>query len=154
MTPAPVDRRVIVACVRAWSRFYTFGLPDQLRERRLHEIESDLWEERHDSIDRIGGFHVASRLVRGIVDDIQWRSSVATEEGSARWTVAAMVAAAIVISSLWLILFTSGSQLPPPPAAPDLVTRRMTLPPPPPPPPPPCNPAGIGRPAFSPCTPY
>ena len=73
---------------------------------------------------------------------------------SGRWVFATMLGLAIVVSSLWLALNAGDRGMPRPPASPDLVTRRVNYPPPPPPPPPPCNPPGIGRPEFKPCTPF
>ena len=71
MTPLPVSHRIALVFVRTWTRVYTRGLPAALRERRIAEIESDLWEHCHDSMDAAGGsFAIVGRLVRGIPDDV------------------------------------------------------------------------------------
>ena len=62
------------AVVLAWTRFYTAGLTDELRERRLAEIESDLWEFEHDADrPRFAALHVLLRLVLGMWHDVSWR---------------------------------------------------------------------------------
>ncbi len=63
---------------RTWTRLYTVGLLEPVRERRAQELESDLWE--HES-DRFGeqtapalvGVEVLGRMVRGIPADLLWR---------------------------------------------------------------------------------
>lgn len=61
--------------VRGWTWWYTSAVPADARERRRAEIESDLWESRHDS----HAVHKASgrtliRLVCGVPADLAWRS--------------------------------------------------------------------------------
>lgn len=150
MPPSP-GRRLVMDAVRTWTHVYTLGLPAEASERRLDEIESDLWESRHDST---GALAILGRLLRGIPDDVQWRVTVTNNQRSGRWAFATMLGVALVVSSLWLALHVGDRGMPRPPASPDLVTRRVNYPPPPPPPPPPCNPPGIGRPEFKPCTPF
>lgn len=141
--------RLSTDCVRHWARLYTLGLPDSIRHARLAEIESDLWESHHERDDP---FLVFSRLVRGMVDDFQWRvEHMAQQSHPALRALALSLAAVILISTLWAGLALRDGGAPHPPAAPDLISRRMHYPPPPPPPPP-CNPPGIGRAPFAPCT--
>ena len=40
---------IVPSLVRNWARAYTFGLPSGIREERRAEIESDIWEQAHDS---------------------------------------------------------------------------------------------------------
>jgi len=40
--------RLATALVRLWTRVFTLGMPDRVREWRRAEIESDLWEQAHD----------------------------------------------------------------------------------------------------------
>jgi hypothetical protein len=156
MNPSRVSLRLALALVRAWTRVYTTGLPQALRERRVTEIESDVWEHCHHSIDSAAdSLAIVGRLVRGIPDDLGWRVACFNADVPVRrWAVATVLTIAILTSSIWIVVATRTLPLPTPPAPPDLVIRRTSYPPPPPPPPPPCNPPGIGRAPFTPCTPY
>jgi hypothetical protein len=43
-----------------------------LRSMRLGEIESDLWEARHDT-PPLSAWHLLARLISGIPADLGWR---------------------------------------------------------------------------------
>lgn len=65
--------------VRRWVRVYTDGLPDQVRDERREEIESDLWSQladpiRPSSADRSVAAEILIRLVAGMSADLSWRS--------------------------------------------------------------------------------
>jgi len=146
--------RAAIAIVRAWTRIYTYGLPAGDRERRRAEIESDLWESAHDGTEqRLTTPHIIRRLLLGIVDDLRWRVEAAPPR---RQAIAAVLTAAVLLTLVWVGTAARRVDAPQPPDAPDLGWhhQQRKAPAPPPPPPPPCNPPGIGRPAFSPCTPY
>lgn len=64
--------------VRRWVRFYTSRLASRLRERRLDEIESDLWEHRREArAAGLGptqtGIEIVGRWLLGIPADLAWR---------------------------------------------------------------------------------
>jgi hypothetical protein len=62
------------ALVVAWTRLYSAGLPDEMRQRRSAEIESDLWEFEHDpNRPRFAAAHLLLRLLGGIWHDLIWR---------------------------------------------------------------------------------
>jgi hypothetical protein len=62
------------ALALGWARLYTAGLTDQLRQRRLAEIESDVWEFEHDpDRPRFAAAHLLLRLILGIQHDVSWR---------------------------------------------------------------------------------
>jgi hypothetical protein len=145
-----------IGAVRVWTRLYTMGMLPHLRDGRLAELESDLWECRHDATDDpLDGLAIIGRLFRGVPDDLRWRTEHMVHlSRSAAWAIASALGIAIVVTSVWLGLATRAMTMPPPPAPPNLLAKRVNYPPPPPPPPPPCNPPGIGRAPFSPCTPY
>lgn len=71
---------VLIALTRAWVRLYTLGMSADMREERTAEIESDLWETRHDS-SRSGSWsrtlQLLRRLCAGMINDIAWRMEVA-----------------------------------------------------------------------------
>lgn len=146
--------RFSVAAVRLWTRVYTWRMPRSVREARLAEIESDLWEcQTDEAAGPALPIQIVGRLAWGVFDDVRWR----VEQGSrgshaARRTIAFSVGTAAVLACLWAGLALSSAEAPPLPAAPGVRSRPTPYPPPPPPPPPPCNPPGIGREPFSPCT--
>jgi hypothetical protein len=147
--------RIAIAVARVWTAVYTWRLPQPLRERRRGEIESDLWESRlEEPHDATLALHIVARLVRGVSDDVRWRVEQASAPSPARRLVAMAVGAAALVACVWVAVNVSRVDPPQPPQAPELDWRHRNRPAPPPPPPPPCNPPGIGRPAFSPCTPY
>ena len=55
-----------------WVRVYTGGMPRAQRERRIGEIQSDLWEQ-HTAADFRDASLVAGRFLRGVPADIAWR---------------------------------------------------------------------------------
>lgn len=148
--------RLATSAVRAWTRFYTWRLEPSVREARRAEIESDLWEHLNAEEGRSLPLEIVCRLVLGIPDDMRWRvEQMRSRPASVRRAIVLSVGSAAVLVSLWLAMATRPGEPPQPPPVPDFSWRRAPVPapPPPPPPPPPCNPPGIGRPAFSPCTP-
>lgn len=63
---------------RAWTRLYTVGLPEVVRERRAQELESDLWEHEADRFGEqtapaLVGVEVLGRMIRGMPADLLWR---------------------------------------------------------------------------------
>lgn len=147
--------RLSVAVVRMWTRVYTWRMPRSVREARRAEIESDLWEcQADEAAGSALPMQIMGRLALGVFEDVRWRVEQ-TSRGShvARRTIAFSVGTAAVLACLWAGLALSSAEPPQLPAAPDVRLQRTPYPPPPPPPPPPCNPPGIGREPFSPCTP-
>jgi hypothetical protein len=58
---------------------YTTGLPGEVKDSRRSEVDSDLWEQRHDAaaIDEPAvttAGEVLYRLVAGVAADISWRA--------------------------------------------------------------------------------
>lgn len=78
MSPEPLAARLC----RRWASAYTRGLPAEIGERRLLEIESDLWEHLHDpdTVDR----EILGRTLRGIHADVWWRYRTLLESRGAR----------------------------------------------------------------------
>jgi hypothetical protein len=147
--------RIVMAAVRVWTRVYTWRLPEPVRERRRAEIECDIWESQHDTqAGRGRGFQLIARLVLGVVDDVQWRAEQIDGSAQRKPVVALSVGAAVLLACMLFAIAARSVDPPQPPPAPALDWRHGNRTAPPPPPPPPCNPPGIGRPAFSPCTPY
>jgi hypothetical protein len=65
--------------VRGWTRLYTAGAPAAIRERRLTQIDSDLWEESaeaalHGAHPLLTTANILGRMVRGMPADILWRT--------------------------------------------------------------------------------
>ena len=59
---------VAITLTRWWTRFYTLGLPGEVREARCAEIESDLWESLHDP--EVTHPQILPRLAGSIADDL------------------------------------------------------------------------------------
>ena len=79
---------VAVNAVHLWTRLYTWRMATTLRERRLAEIESDLWEFQHDSTASRGAsqaVHLLIRLLLGIPSDFAWRAEQTVVTGDVRW---------------------------------------------------------------------
>lgn len=129
--------RIAAAAVRAWTRVYTCGMSAGARDNRRMEIESDLWESRHDP-DRDAGLRAAGRivlrLVLGVPDDLFWRASRVTGRRVAALRAAATVMLFLVVWAYaqWLM----STPLPEPPLRPMQFVSDSPPPPPPPPPPP------------------
>jgi hypothetical protein len=64
--------------VRRWVGLYTRGLPAEIRQDRLDEIDDDLWSQRRDAAesdrpDQSLTGEIVMRLVFGIPADLSWR---------------------------------------------------------------------------------
>jgi hypothetical protein len=148
--------RISVAAVRTWTRVYTSHMPRSVADARRAEIESDLWECQTDDAARPAlPLQIFGRLVLGIFDDVRWRVEHMNRDlHVARRTLAFSVVATALLAGVWIVLELTTGTPPQAPAAPEVRWERVQYPPPAPPPPHPCNPPGIGRKPFSPCTPY
>lgn len=67
MSSEPLAVRVC----RRWTATYTRGLPTEIGELRMREIESDLWEHLQDP--ETADEEILSRMLRGIPADVWWR---------------------------------------------------------------------------------
>jgi TonB family protein len=143
--------RFVMACVRGWTRTYTWRLPPAVREARREQIESDLWESAHDSrmTQRELVVQMMGRLTLGIGDDLAWRSTHVTVTRSA--ALRTVTAAALVsMPLLFVALSRHTTYVPQIPETPLWrVHLHTTRPDPPPPPPraPAARPAG--QPVFT-----
>ena len=84
--------RLVERLVRTWTRLYTIGVAPDLRDRRRAEIESDLWESRHQPQRPYTAAHVLLRLLLGVRDDVAWRSSCRRPSKVTRAAVAGLIA--------------------------------------------------------------
>ena len=113
---------VSVALVRAWTRLYTWRLPQSLRESRRAEIESDLWESCHDAGPRLSpAVQVIVRLLLGIPDDLQWRMTHASIVNNFVMIMVALTTTVFLLAALWLVDLARARKLPVPPSLPPLV---------------------------------
>jgi hypothetical protein len=136
----PVLLTAAVALVRAWTRVYTAGLPAATRDRRMAEIESDLWEleaedERPGSLHP--ALHVIARCLIGVPDDLLWRLEDPDARRKPARAAVAMTALAALLGAIWIVTALGGTGVPRVAAAPLQWRRPVPAPPPPPPPPPP-----------------
>jgi len=120
--------------VRAWQRLVTAGLPAELRDRRREEIESDLWESRHEWRDSDGRIALLMlwRLASGAPHDLAWRSAHRGRLLPMLTNIAAVLVAGLAVGALELGMGVP--DLPGPPEATACSTLRPEPPPPPPPP--------------------
>ena len=63
---------------RSWVRLYTRGVAPDARQRRRNEIDSDLWEQTHESPQAAQtpsgtALAILARLALGIPADLSWR---------------------------------------------------------------------------------
>ena len=86
-----------VALTRWWTRFYTLGLPGEIREARCAEIESDLWESLHDP--EIASAQILPRLAGGVVDDVCWRATHVPTESRTMWLIT--TAMFLLAAAMW-----------------------------------------------------
>ena len=128
-----------VGLTSLWTRLYTFRLPDDLRNARRAEVESDVWEWCHDAQARGPGrptvMHVLARLICGMPDDLSWRIEHALIPRGAVWGMTA-AGLGVLCASVWVLAWMNDPEIPRPPAAPTLRMEAFLAPPPPPPPPP------------------
>jgi hypothetical protein len=70
--------RVSIAAVLMWARLYTWRMPGSVRQARIAEIESDLWESSRDGNQpAMLPFQIVARLLIGMPDDLRWRAEQA-----------------------------------------------------------------------------
>jgi hypothetical protein len=108
-----------VRATRRWVRIYTRGLPPEIVDRRLLEIESDLWDHLHDpgTADR----EILGRTLRGIHADVWWRYRTLLDTRGARqrshemtsttrqgWWTPVTTVLAIVLMTMGLLGLTLG----------------------------------------------
>lgn len=88
---------VAIALTRLWTRAYTVGLPERVREARLAEIESDLWESLHDP--EFPQPQILPRLAAGVMDDVRWRAGVTGEESRMVWLT--LATGCLLLVAMW-----------------------------------------------------
>jgi TonB family protein len=129
----------VIACVRCWTRMYTWRLPPAVRDARREEIESDLWESSHDPgmTQADLAIQTVMRLTLGIADDLAWRFAhlMLTTHVTLRSLTAAALLCMLLLLATLSQLTTDVPHLPKPPVASLQVDRRLPDPPPPPAPP-------------------
>jgi hypothetical protein len=78
---------------------YTALLPNDLREARRAEVESDLWESLADGA---RSRHILARLALGVADDLTWSLTFmdTTTRNSTGWSLGSLV----VLGAAWLWL--------------------------------------------------
>jgi hypothetical protein len=120
----PIPLRVAVLVVRAWTRLYTWRLPEAIRESRRAEIESDLWESQHDGAgDAASALQIIARLLLGAPDDLRWR---VTHGGRLDAVIATIAAAVVLFMALFLVDLGRARRLPVPPAPASSLLRPIT----------------------------
>ena len=93
--------RTAAGVARWWTRVYTAGLPDHLRDARRAEMESDLWESLADGAP---SRHILARLALGVPDDLTWSLTFmdTSTRATATWSIGTLLVFAL--SWMWLSL--------------------------------------------------
>lgn len=78
-----------MSLIHRWVRLYTSGLPQETKDRRRLEIESDLWEQRQDahrdcSSHALFTAQILVRWLLGVPSDLTWRVAHGSEGGRRR----------------------------------------------------------------------
>jgi hypothetical protein len=91
--------RAAAGVARWWTRVYTAGLPNDLRDMRRAEVESDLWESLADGAP---SHHILARLALGLADDLTWSLTFmdTTTRNTTGWSLGSLV----VLGAAWLWL--------------------------------------------------
>ena len=97
----------VVELVTRWVRFYTRGLPLPIAERRLGEIDADLYdhiahERARGTSDRRIALGILSRMARGLTADASWRRRVRPRKGSPMKILLAVLVIAIGVAAVVL----------------------------------------------------
>ena len=131
-----LECRLVLSLIRGWTRVYTWGAPQPVRDDRRAEIESDLWESQHDR-DAGDGFvspwQLAVRLVLGIPADLAWRMEQTDVRRAVSPRTFALAASLFLLVVLWMFS-TPAQSVPPRPSSVRLIDPMRVLAPPPPPP--------------------
>jgi len=139
----------VAACVRRWTRIYTWGLPPAVREARCQDIESDLWESAHDPdvTEAELATQMVMRLISGIADDVAWRVA---QVSLAKSITLRLVPAAVILCMLLLFAAVAPltTNVPDEPEPPTGARQMQTMVPDPPPPPPPPGAVTASEPIF------
>lgn len=97
---------------RSWVAIYTLGLAREVRESRLAEIASDLWEQQHDAA-REGtrvlavALSIIGRTLRGIPSDLLWRTNLEGPQMDIRIPVERILGG-VLIGMVALMMITGG----------------------------------------------
>jgi hypothetical protein len=106
--------RIAIALVRGWTCLYTCRMAAKLREARRAEIESDLFEFQQDSTGRGNlspTFHVLTRLLLGIPDDLSWRIEHGVDGRTALRRLSALTGVAVLVAIFAMSLGVIASAL-------------------------------------------
>ena len=85
-----------------WTLLYTRGLPPDVQQRRVLELESDIWEHFHDAGEPNAAREILGRFLRGIPADVRWRYRTLLEQRGARQRSQGMTTS--LRTSWWVIL--------------------------------------------------
>jgi peptidoglycan/LPS O-acetylase OafA/YrhL len=87
--------------VARWVRFYTRDRPTAIAQRRINEINADLYdhithERTQGTSDRRIAFSILSRMARGLTADASWRRRVRPLEGDPMKPLLAILATVVL----------------------------------------------------------
>ncbi|MGD9932592.1 MAG: hypothetical protein AB7T37_02650 [Dehalococcoidia bacterium] len=115
MSAIPYRRQGFTAsAIRTWVRFYTLGLPEEQRERRLFQIESDLWEHWQDRAETqapplLLTWETTDRALRGMAADILWRLQLEGPKVNIHIPIERLAGAFVLLLIVGMVLSTSAA---------------------------------------------
>lgn len=77
---------IAAGIARSWVAVYTLRLPPSVRDARRAELESDLWEQRHDTRSGTSNWlakGMLGRVLGGVPADVLWAIDVRHDQGGA-----------------------------------------------------------------------
>jgi drug/metabolite transporter (DMT)-like permease len=97
--------------VARWVRFYTRNLPAPIAQRRIDEIDADLYdhiahERAHGTTDRGIALSIAARMLRGLAADVSWRRRKMSNSANRPVVRVALATAFILLLPLVAMQFT------------------------------------------------
>ncbi|HET6533060.1 MAG TPA: hypothetical protein VFH03_20925 [Actinoplanes sp.] len=105
--------------VSRWVRWYTRHLPVPIAERRIGEINADLYdhiahEQARGTSDRRIALSLLSRMLRGLPADASWRGRIRPWRKDIVKSFAAILAAALAVAAVGVlaILYGEGDDAP------------------------------------------
>jgi hypothetical protein len=99
--------------VARWARLYTTGLPPEIAGRRVEEIDADVHdhiahERARGTSERRIALGVASRMLRGVPADVEWRGDTIGRSVRRSLARVALVTAAVLLVPAAATLLTDG----------------------------------------------
>ena len=101
---------IVAAAVRGWTWLYTLPLDTAIKCARRAEINSDLWESRHDAR-AAGALHLLIRAAIGVPDDLLWCGEQLPDHSRTVRPLAAFKCGIVIMAASGLVASASRAPL-------------------------------------------